>query len=56
MNAYRWAKDNQILQTSYTSIPQVLFNGTFRNGNFHEGKLYDALGNVIETINGTAKN
>ena len=42
--------------TSYVTIPQVLFNGTFRNGNFHEGKLYDALGNVIETINGTANN
>ena len=41
---------------SHITFLQVLFNGTFRNGNFHEGKLYDALGNVIETINGTAKN
>ena len=52
-NVDKWkgegVKDNQILQTSYTSITQVIFN-------FHEGKLYDVLGNVIETINGTAKN
>ena len=25
-------------------------------GNFHTGKIYDALGNVVETLNGTAMN
>ena len=40
----------------YEDSGKLLFNGTFRNGNFHAGKMYDALGNVVENLNGTTIN
>ena len=40
----------------YEASGKLLFNGTFRCGRFYAGKLYDALGNVVETLNGGGAN